>query len=67
MMPVGLSRSDTPKSVRLPSNVALEVAEAISSRGGTPYIVKTGVEGARIETGMSEDPVMDIPDLYPQK
>ena len=44
-----------------------KVAEAISSRGGTPYIVKTGVEGARIETGMSEDPIMDIPDLYPQK
>lgn len=44
-----------------------KVANAISARGGIPYIVKSGVEGARIEPGMSSDPIMDIPDLYQSK
>lgn len=38
-----------------------KVCEAIAARGGTPYVVQTGVEGARIEKGMSEDPEIRIP------
>ncbi len=41
-----------------------KTAEAIKTRGGTPYIVRTGVEGVRIETDDPEDPVMDIPEMY---
>lgn len=38
-----------------------KVAEAIAARGGTPYIVQTGVDGARMEPALSDDPIMDIP------
>lgn len=41
-----------------------KVAEAIRSRGGTPYVVRTGVEGVRIETEPPKDPIMDIPEMY---
>jgi mevalonate kinase len=37
-----------------------KVCETIKSHGGTPYIVQTGVQGARLENGDNEDPVVDI-------
>ena len=38
-----------------------KVCEAIEARGGTPYIVQTGVEGARFEEKQSDDPQIRIP------
>ena len=43
-----------------------KVCEAITARGGTPYIVKTGVDGARLEAGPSADPVFEVPLDYPR-
>ena len=43
-----------------------KVCEAITARGGTPYVVKTGVEGARLEDKLSEDPVFEVPLDYPK-
>lgn len=43
-----------------------KVCEAIEARGGIPYVVQTGVEGARPELSLSKDPVMDIPMDYPR-
>ena len=43
-----------------------KVCEAIVARGGTPYVVKTGVEGVRLEAGPSSDPVFDVPLDYPR-
>jgi len=38
-----------------------KVAEAIRSRGGTPFIMKSGSEGVRMETGIAKGEPMDIP------
>ncbi|MBE6521898.1 MAG: mevalonate kinase [Thermoplasmata archaeon] len=38
-----------------------KVAEAIRSRGGTPYIMNSGSEGVRMETGIAQGEPMDIP------
>lgn len=38
-----------------------KVAEVIRSRGGTPYIMSSGSEGARMETGIANGTPMDIP------
>ena len=38
-----------------------KVAEAIKSRGGTPYIIKSGSDGARMEVNPVNGPPMDIP------
>lgn len=43
-----------------------KVAEAIRARGGTPYIVQTGVPGVQMETGPSDDPIMEIPMSEPR-
>ena len=43
-----------------------KVCEAISARGGTPYVVQTGVEGARMELQPSNDPLLEIPMDYPR-
>ncbi len=38
-----------------------KVADAISSRGGTPYIIKSGSEGVRIENEPASGNALDIP------
>ena len=38
-----------------------KVAEAIRSRGGMPYIMNSGSEGVRMETGIAQGEPMDIP------
>jgi mevalonate kinase len=38
-----------------------KVCEAIIDHGGVPYVVQTGVEGARVEAGQSDDPEIRIP------
>ena len=38
-----------------------KVAEVIISRGGTPYIIKSGSEGVRMETSPATGAPMDIP------
>jgi len=38
-----------------------KVAEVIRSRGGTPYIMSSGSEGVRMETGIANGTPMDIP------
>ena len=38
-----------------------KVAEAIRSRGGTPFIMKSGSEGVRMETGIAKGEPMEIP------
>ncbi|MBQ8180340.1 MAG: mevalonate kinase [Candidatus Methanomethylophilaceae archaeon] len=43
-----------------------KVCEAISARGGTPYIVQTGADGVRMEPGPSGDPLMEVPLDYPR-
>ena len=37
------------------------VSSAITSRGGTAYIMKTGTPGAKIEESMPDGPLFDIP------
>ncbi|MBR2255380.1 MAG: hypothetical protein IJ856_06190, partial [Candidatus Methanomethylophilaceae archaeon] len=42
-----------------------KVADIINGRGGTAYIVHTGVEGARTEDGPTDYPPLSIPkDMY---
>jgi mevalonate kinase len=38
-----------------------KVAEVIRSRGGTPFIMKSGSEGVRMEVGIAKGTPMDIP------
>ena len=42
-----------------------KVVEAISSRGGTAYVVKTGSDGVRMEVDPPSDPYLDVPLDYP--
>jgi mevalonate kinase len=38
-----------------------KVADIITARGGTPYIMKSGSEGVRMETGVAKGAPMEIP------
>jgi mevalonate kinase len=38
-----------------------KVADIIKSRGGTPYIIRSGSDGVRMETGIARGIPMDIP------
>jgi len=38
-----------------------KVVKAIESRGGTPYVIKSGSEGARVERGLPTGSPLDIP------
>ncbi len=38
-----------------------KVAEIIESRGGTPYIIRSGSEGVRMEAGVAKGTPMEIP------
>jgi mevalonate kinase len=38
-----------------------KVAEVIESRGGTPFVMKSGSEGVRMETSIAKGTPMDIP------